>query len=85
VRHRDLTLTGRELDVLELLGTWLTVAEIGARLGISPNTVKSHAGSAYRKLGAGSRREAVFAARRAGLIGGPPCTATPPPEGDAHA
>lgn len=77
MRYRH-DLTGRELEVLELLGTWLTAAEIGARLGISPNTVKSHASAVYRKLGAGSRREAVYLARQAGLIGGP-CTAPPPP------
>lgn len=60
-------LTPRELEVLTLLGTWLTLTEIAERLLISPNTAKSHARSIYRKLGASNRREAVFRARHLGL------------------
>jgi LuxR family transcriptional regulator, maltose regulon positive regulatory protein len=35
---------------------------------ISPNTVKTHTKAVYRKLGAGSRSEAVQLARQHGLI-----------------
>ena len=61
-------LTPRERDVLALLQTWLTTAEIAGRLYISRNTVKTHIGSIYRKLGVSSRREAVARARARGII-----------------
>lgn len=62
------SLTPREAEVLELLTTWLTHAEIAGRLGISTNTAKTHAKTLYRKLGASSRREAVFRARECGIL-----------------
>lgn len=51
-----------------LLATWMTWAEISERLGVSKNTVKTHIGAIYRKLGVSSRCEAVAAARRLGYI-----------------
>ena len=62
------TLTGAELRLVPMLATHLTFAEIGRRLGVSDNTVKSQAMSVYRKLDATSRGEAVRHAVRAGLI-----------------
>ena len=56
-------LTGRELDVLTLLPTQLTLREIADRLSISPNTLKTHLRSIYRKLDCGSRPEAADIAR----------------------
>ena len=56
-------LTDAELAVLRLLSTELSQREIGAELFISVNTVKSHARSIYRKLGVGTREEAVRRAR----------------------
>ena len=53
--------------MLPLLGTHLTFREIGQRLFLSPNTVKSQALSIYRKLDASSRGEAVERAAAAGL------------------
>ena len=44
-------LTAAELRVLPLLATHLSFPEIAAELFLSPHTVKSHAVSAYRKLG----------------------------------
>jgi LuxR family maltose regulon positive regulatory protein len=66
-------LTTAELRVLHYLPTNLSLAEIGTRLYVSRYTVKTHCGSIYRKLGVGSRSEAVEAARHAGLLnaGGP--------------
>lgn len=55
-----------EVAVLELLVTDLSVREIGAQLFLSPNTVRSHVRSIYRKLSVGSREDAVA---RAGAIG----------------
>jgi LuxR family transcriptional regulator, maltose regulon positive regulatory protein len=61
-------LTGAELRLLPLLGTHLSFREIGVRLYLSRHTVKTQAISAYRKLGASSRRDAVLNAARLGLI-----------------
>ncbi|ODU06414.1 MAG: hypothetical protein ABS81_04710 [Pseudonocardia sp. SCN 72-86] len=63
-------LTEREQAVLAQLPTLRPIAEIAADLGVSPNTVKSHVKALYAKLGAGSRREAVDAATRLGLVRG---------------
>jgi len=61
-------LTAREQEVLRYLGKGLTVAEIGARLGISANTCATHTKAIYRKLNISSRAEAALAAERRGLI-----------------
>ena len=58
-----------ERRVLQYLRTHLTLAEIGARLFVSRNTVKSQAISIYRKLGVSSRGEAVRIAVEADLSG----------------
>jgi LuxR family maltose regulon positive regulatory protein len=63
------TLTMAELRLLPLLTTHLSFREIGERLYISPNTVKTQALSIYRKLDATSRSEAVERATRIGLLG----------------
>ncbi len=61
-------LTDRELVVLSHLALLETNDEIGGLLYISPNTVKAHAKSVYRKLGVSNRREAVKRGRALGLI-----------------
>ncbi len=65
IRVNAETLTGRELEVLQLMARGLTNRQIGRRLGISEHTVKFHAGGVLGKLGARSRAEAV--ARAIGL------------------
>jgi LuxR family maltose regulon positive regulatory protein len=62
------SLTTAELRVLEYLPTHLSLKEIGEKLYVSRNTVKSQAIATYRKLGVSSRSEAVAAARSLGLI-----------------
>jgi DNA-binding CsgD family transcriptional regulator/tetratricopeptide (TPR) repeat protein len=57
-------LTGRQAEVLDLIGKGLTDAEIAARLVLSRRTVEHHVGAILAKLGVGSRREAAEAARR---------------------
>ena len=59
-------LTERERVIVALLADGLTVASIAGRLFISPNTVKSHVRSVYRKLDASTRAEAVDRARALG-------------------
>ena len=63
-------LTAAELRLLPYLSTHLTFREIGARLFVSPNTVKTQAISIYRKLSVSSRSEAVVRAQEVGLIEG---------------
>ena len=64
------SLTAAELRVLPMLATHLSFREIGAELSLSPHTVKSQAISAYRKLGASSRSQAVARCRELGLLEG---------------
>ena len=52
-------LTIREWDVAELLRDGLNTVEISQRLGVSPVTVRRHAASLMRKLGAGDRKAVV--------------------------
>lgn len=61
-------LTPREQQVLELLATATTSAEMSTVLGVSPNTVRNHVQAVLMKLGAHSRLEAVYLAARQGLI-----------------
>lgn len=61
-------LTDRERAVLRALQGPLSLREIGAELYLSHNTVKGYAKSLYRKLGTGSRGDAVAAGRSLGLI-----------------
>jgi LuxR family maltose regulon positive regulatory protein len=58
-----------ELAVLRLLASELSVRQIGETLFLSPNTVRSHTRSIYRKLGVNSRAEAVARADALGLLG----------------
>jgi len=59
-----------ELAVLRGLATGLSRREIGAKLYISLNTVKSHIRELYRKLGATSRAGAIASAEARGLLDG---------------
>ena len=61
------SLTAAELRLLPLLSTHLSLREIGERLHVSSHTVKTQAYSAYRKLGASSRSEAVTRVHELGL------------------
>ena len=61
-------LTNAELRILPLLPTYLSFQEIADRLGVSRNTVKTHAMSIYGKVWATSRGEAVERAVALGLL-----------------
>jgi LuxR family transcriptional regulator, maltose regulon positive regulatory protein len=64
-------LSARELDVLRMLPTALSEAEIGQELFISYHTVHSHVRTIYRKLGTSSRAQTVERARATGLLPAP--------------
>jgi LuxR family maltose regulon positive regulatory protein len=61
-------LTAAELRLLPLLATHLSFREIGERLYVSRNTIKTQAISVYRKLGVSSRSESVAVAEELGLV-----------------
>jgi LuxR family maltose regulon positive regulatory protein len=63
-------LTPAELRLLPYLQTHLSAPEIGERLFVSRNTVRTEVSSIYRKLGVSSRTEAVERATVLGLLGG---------------
>ena len=67
-RNHHTTLSERELTVLELLPSMLSLDEIATDLTVSVNTVKSHVRSIYTKLGVSSRRTAVLSAHENGLL-----------------
>lgn len=60
---KEITLTRREKDILHLLDSELTNAEIAYTLDISVNTVKVNCSSIYRKLEVKNREQAVRIAR----------------------
>jgi LuxR family maltose regulon positive regulatory protein len=61
-------LTAKELEILRLLATRLSRREIGERLVVSLNTVKTHQRAVYRKLGVQDRDAAVSRARELRLL-----------------
>lgn len=65
--EQPIGLSAREREVLDLIATGATNAEIGRRLFLSPHTVKDHTSALYRKLGVRNRAEAVQRAQRLGL------------------
>ncbi len=60
--------TPREREVLSAFATGATNPAIARELGLSPNTVKQHASSIFRKLGVRNRAEAVRRADELGLL-----------------
>ncbi|MHC0429619.1 response regulator [Streptomyces sp. O3] len=67
--QRIARLTGREREVLAMLGEGLSNQDIGRRLGIGVGTVKTHVGAILEKTGSDSRVQAALLAHRAGLAG----------------
>ena len=55
--------------MLRLLASDLSIREIGGKLFLSPNTVRSHTRAIYRKLAVNSRADAVARAEALGLLG----------------
>ena len=68
-RANPFGLTRREREVLRLLCTGMTNAEIAADLVLAEKTVDHHVSSVLAKMGVSSRRQAARKAADAGLVG----------------
>lgn len=69
VAERPAGLTEREVEVLRVAATGLSVREIAMRLVISQHTARHHLESAYAKIGCSSRAAAALFAAEQGLLG----------------
>ncbi len=73
--HPDRTafpeLTEREREILDLVASGRSNAEITDALVLSPKTVRNHVSNIFSKLQARDRAEVIVRAREAGLGGGP--------------
>jgi two-component system, NarL family, nitrate/nitrite response regulator NarL len=67
-RPEPTPLTQREQEVLRLAAEGLSAPDIGARLYLSPATVKTHLAHLYEKLGVSDRSAAVAEGFRRGLL-----------------
>ena len=65
---RKLTITRRELEILELIANGMSNREIAEKLFVSENTVKTHSSRLFDKIGAKRRTQAVQLGKELGLI-----------------
>ena len=63
-----LAISAREVEVLGLLAEGCANKVVARRLGISPNTVKTHVARLFEKLEVSSRTQAIAQARALGII-----------------
>jgi DNA-binding CsgD family transcriptional regulator len=68
VRVQELGLTPRELEILGLIAGGMSNREIGEKLFVSENTVKTHSSRLFDKLGAKRRTQAVQIGKASGLL-----------------
>jgi DNA-binding CsgD family transcriptional regulator len=61
-------LTPRQHEVLRMLGSGLTTAQMAEVMALSPETVRNHVKSTLRELNSKSRLEAVLKGLRLGLL-----------------
>jgi DNA-binding CsgD family transcriptional regulator len=68
MRQRELGITRRELEILELIASGLSNREIAEKLFVSENTVKTHSSRLFDKLNVKRRTQAVQTGKEMGLI-----------------
>jgi NarL family two-component system response regulator LiaR len=68
LKLRELGITPRELEILELIARGLSNREIAEKLFVSENTVKTHSSRLFDKLSAKRRTQAVQLGKEFGLI-----------------
>jgi two-component system, NarL family, response regulator YdfI len=66
--EESISLTDRELEILQSVAHGERSKEIAVQLGISERTVKAHLASIYNKLGVDSRAAAIAIAAQMGLL-----------------
>ena len=67
-QSKPVSLTPRELEILEWMSTPNTYKQIAGQLGISEETVRSHAKSILEKMKQPNRSQAMLAAIKSGLL-----------------
>ena len=67
-KQEELSITPRELEILELIAKGMSNREIAEKLFVSENTVKTHSSRVFDKLGAKRRTQAVQLGKELGLI-----------------
>jgi DNA-binding CsgD family transcriptional regulator len=67
-RLRDLGITKRELEILDLIAKGMSNREIAEKLFVSENTIKTHSSRLFDKLSAKRRTQAVQIGKEMGLI-----------------
>jgi DNA-binding CsgD family transcriptional regulator len=67
-RREELTITPREIEILELIARGMSNREIAEKLFVSENTVKTHSSRVFDKLGAKRRTQAVQFGKELGLL-----------------
>jgi NarL family two-component system response regulator LiaR len=67
-KREELSITRRELEVLELIAQGMSNREIAGKLFVSENTVKTHSSRVFDKLGAKRRTQAVQLGKELGLL-----------------
>lgn len=68
MRAPQVSLSAREIEVLELVGAGRSNTDVAAQLFVTEATVKSHLAHIFSKLEVSSRTAAVSAARRRGIV-----------------
>lgn len=68
MRAPQISLSGREIEVLELVAAGRSNTDVAEELFVSETTVKSHLAHIFSKLDVNSRTAAVSAARRRGIL-----------------
>ncbi len=76
----DPRLTPRQREILDLIASGLSTAEVARELTLSPETVRNHLRNASRELRAHTRVEAIATAQRLGLLSAPPLGPQPSDE-----